>query len=104
MAFGVSADALEEGKEYWQTGKDAWTGYSAVSFVILYNTNVVTYRELPTGWDSLLEPRWKGRVAVPDPLKSDMAASVLTEAAKTAKRRISGPLSGKYAVSDAGDL
>ena len=46
MAFGVSADALEEGKEYWQTGKDAWTGYSAVSFVILYNTNVVTYREL----------------------------------------------------------
>ena len=37
VAFGVSADALEEGKEYWQTGKDAWTGYSAVSFVILYN-------------------------------------------------------------------
>ena len=34
VAFGVSADALEEGKEYWQTGKDAWTGYSAVSFVI----------------------------------------------------------------------
>ena len=86
MAFGVSADALEEGKEYWQTGKDAWTGYSAVSFVILYNTNVVTYRELPTGWDSLLEPRWKGRVAVPDPLKSDMAASVLTEAAKNSEK------------------
>ena len=53
----------------------------------LYNTNVVTYRELPTGWDSLLEPRWKGRVAVPDPLKSDMAASVLTEAAKTVKKK-----------------
>ena len=86
VAFGVSADALEEGKEYWQTGKDAWTGYSAVSFVILYNTNVVTYRELPTGWDSLLEPRWKGRVAVPDPLKSDMAASVLTEAAKNSEK------------------
>lgn len=65
----------------------------------------MTYRELPTGWDSLLEPRWKGRVAVPDPLKSDMAASVLTEAAKNSeKERISGPLSGKYAVSDAGDL
>ena len=86
VAFGVSADALEEGKEYWQTGKDAWTGYSTVSFVILYNTNVVTYRELPTGWDSLLEPRWKGRVAVPDPLKSDMAASVLTEAAKNSEK------------------
>ena len=56
------------------------------SFSILYNTNVVTYRELPTGWDSLLEPRWKGRVAVPDPLKSDMAASVLTEAAKNSEK------------------
>ncbi len=86
VAFGVSADALEEGKEYWQTDKDAWTGYSAVSFVILYNTNVVTYRELPTGWDSLLEPRWKGRVAVPDPLKSDMAASVLAEAVKNSEK------------------
>lgn len=86
VAFGISADALEEGKEYWQAYKDAWTGYSTVSFVILYNTNVVTYRELPTGWDSLLEPRWKGRVAVPDPLKSDMAAAALTEAAKNSEK------------------
>ena len=38
VVFGISADALEEGKEYWQTYKDAWTGYSTVSFVILYNT------------------------------------------------------------------
>ena len=82
VAFGVSVDALEEGKDYWQENKDAWTGYSDISFVILYNTNVVTYRELPTGWDSLLEPRWKGRVAVPDPFKSDLAAAVLTEAAE----------------------
>ena len=86
LAFGVSVDALEEGKEYWQAGQKAWTGYSRVSFVILYNTNVVTYRELPTGWDSLLEPRWKGRVAVPDPLKSDMAAAALAEAAKNSEK------------------
>ena len=86
VAFGISADALEEGKEYWQAYKDAWTGYSTVSFVILYNTNVVTYRELPTSWDSLLEPRWKGRVAVPDPLKSDMAAAALTEAAQNSEK------------------
>ena len=46
----------------------------------------MTYRELPTGWDSLLEPRWKGRVAVPDPLKSDMAAAALTEAAKNSEK------------------
>ncbi len=86
VAFGVSVDALEEGKEYWQENKGAWTGYSAVSFVILYNTNVVTYRELPTGWDSLLEPRWKGRVAVPDPFKSDLAANLLTEAAESSEK------------------
>lgn len=86
VAFGVSVDALEEGKEYWQPYKDTWTGYSAISFVVLYNTNVVTYRELPTSWDSLLEPRWEGRVAMPDPLKSDMAAAVLAEAAKNSEK------------------
>ena len=47
----------------------------------MYNTNVVTYRELPVGWASLLEPRWKGRVAFADPEKSDISLTALAAAA-----------------------
>ena len=102
VAFGVSADALEEGKEYWQTGKDAWTGYSAVSFVILYNTNVVTYRELPTGWDSLLEPRWKGRVAVPDPI-SDGRYSIGVTSEEAAKAMLAAGQDVDYIDPEEGE-
>ena len=46
----------------------------------MYNTNVVTYRELPVGWESLLEPRWKGRVAFVDPEVSGIGGFALAAA------------------------
>ena len=78
VVFGVGIETLEQTKEHWQVYKspeaafitesfqcedNRWTSFSALPLVIMYNTNVVTYRELPVGWNSLLEPRWKGRIA-----------------------------------------
>ena len=78
VVFGVGIETLEQTKEHWQEYKspeaafitdsfqcedNRWTSFSALPLVIMYNTNVVTYRELPVGWNSLLEPRWKGRIA-----------------------------------------
>ena len=57
-----------------------WTSFSALPLVIMYNTNVVTYRELPVGWESLLEPRWKGRVALVDPKVSGIGGFALAAA------------------------
>ena len=98
VVFGVGIETLEEKKEYWQAYESPenpfiagafrcedrkWTSFSACPLVIMYNTNVVTYREVPAGWSSLLEPRWKGRVAFVDPGLSDIYSSALATAAYT---------------------
>ena len=98
VVFGVGIETLEEKKEYWQAYESPeistiagafrcqdhkWTSFSACPLVIMYNTNVVTYREVPEGWISLLEPRWKGRVAFMDPGRSDIYSSALAAAVYT---------------------
>lgn len=98
VVFGVGTKTLEEKKEYWQAYESPeipyiagafrcsdhkWTSFSACPLVIMYNTNVVTYREVPAGWASLLEPRWKGRVAFMDPGMSDIYSSALAAAVYT---------------------
>lgn len=95
LIFGVGAETLEELKEYllpyessqevwiddlYRSADDTWTGFSSLPLVIMYNTNVVTYRELPQGFMSLLEPRWKGRIAFLDPEISDTYSNALVTA------------------------
>src|SRR5258707_15554580 len=41
-----------------------WAGPRVYIFVQAYNTNRVTPEELPKTFRDLLEPRWKGRIAV----------------------------------------
>lgn len=96
LAFGVSTELLDEYAALWMPYESAqeaavaetfrsvdhsWSAFSVLPLVIMYNTNVVTYRELPVGWASLLEPRWKGRVAFADPEKSDISLTALAAAA-----------------------
>lgn len=38
--------------------------------VIAYNTEAVTGDAIPRDWDDLLDPRWKGKVLIRDPLAS----------------------------------
>lgn len=100
VVFGVGIETLEQAKDYWQVYESPreasiaesfrcpdhrWTSFSALPLVIMYNTNVVTYRELPVGWASLLEPRWKGRVAFMDPCQSDVCSAALVAAVHTWK-------------------
>jgi len=98
VVFGVGIETLEQQKAHWMTYKSPeasfiteafqcqdhkWTSFSSLPLVIMYNTNVVTYRELPVGWMSLLEPRWKGRVAFGDPCRVDLYAAALVAAVHT---------------------
>ncbi len=102
VVFGVGIETLEQSKEHWQVFKspeaafitesfqcedNRWTSFSALPLVIMYNTNVVTYRELPVGWNSLLEPRWKGRIAFMDPRRSDVYSAALVTAVHTWGKR-----------------
>ena len=45
-----------------------WTGFSARARVILYNTNEVAAGEAPSSVRDLVDPRWKGRAGLPNPL------------------------------------
>ncbi len=66
LAFGVSTELLDEYKALWlpcesseiemldsryMSPDHVWTGFWVLPLVIMYNTNVVTYRELPVGWE-----------------------------------------------------
>ncbi len=44
-----------------------WTGFSARSRVIVYNTNLMKAEEAPTSIFDLADPKWKGQVAIADP-------------------------------------
>lgn len=95
VVFGIDASSLVYNQDHWEayTSQSAagltagftsaasqWTPFSVTSLVIIYNTRVVTYRELPANWNSLLEPRWRGRIAFMDPEISDTYLSALTAA------------------------
>jgi iron(III) transport system substrate-binding protein len=44
-----------------------WTGFSARSRVIVYNTKLVKSEESPKSVFDLTDPKWKGQVAIADP-------------------------------------
>lgn len=48
---------------------DRWTPFSSLPVVLIYNTRLVTPGEL-TGWEDLLDERWRGKIAFADPAVS----------------------------------
>lgn len=65
--------------------KDAegyWTPVRVSNMIIAYNTNKVSAAEAPKTWKDLLDPKWKGKIAMPSPLLSGTAyvtAGVLSD-------------------------
>lgn len=47
-----------------------WYGFSIEPLVVIYNTKLVTGDDIPTGWKDLADPKWQGKMAVVDPIKS----------------------------------
>ncbi|HEY0035604.1 MAG TPA: extracellular solute-binding protein [Longimicrobium sp.] len=47
-----------------------WFGTYITPEVIAYNTQVVSAAEAPKDWDDVLDPRWKGKVLIRDPMAS----------------------------------
>jgi iron(III) transport system substrate-binding protein len=48
---------------------DPWTPFSSLPIVLIYNTKLVPPQTI-TGWSDLLDPRWRGKIAVADPTVS----------------------------------
>ncbi|MFT4105811.1 MAG: extracellular solute-binding protein [Lacrimispora sp.] len=98
--FGIHSSDLEHYKDSWEAyeSPDAsalfsntspshrlWTGFCSLQTVIVYNTKVVTYREVPTSWESLLDPSWKGRIAFFNPEASDIYSAALVCASQASQ-------------------
>jgi iron(III) transport system substrate-binding protein len=49
---------------------DRWYGTYRTPEVIAYNTRLVAAADAPRDWDAVLEPRWKGKVVIRDPVAS----------------------------------
>jgi iron(III) transport system substrate-binding protein len=58
----VSVEARDAG--------DHWYGTFLTPEVIGYNTEAVTREQAPKDWDDVLDPKWKGKVLIRDPIAS----------------------------------
>jgi len=71
----VSANAAAVAPEY-DLGDGAWTPFSLVPIVLIYNPKLVRQNP-PTGWESLLDAGWRGRIAFADPTVSGSSYTAL---------------------------
>ena len=105
--FGAPAEAFDRGakenllEKYvptWSNAvsvegrddQDRWYGTYLTPEVIAYNTDVVTRDQAPKDWDEVLDPKWKGKVLIRDPIASGtmraiFGAIVARSMAKTGK-------------------
>ena len=49
---------------------DRWYGTYRTPEVIAYNAKLVAAADAPNDWDAVLDPRWKGKVVIRDPVAS----------------------------------
>lgn len=90
LILGCGADTLEANRESFRpcplpeetvltggcpTG-EAWVPVSLGALVIVYNPKLVRLN-LPTGWASLLDPAWQGKIAFADPESSGFSRTAL---------------------------
>jgi len=49
---------------------NTWYGFNIEPMVIIYNPKLVKPEEAPKSWEDLTDPKWKGKIAHADPVKS----------------------------------
>jgi iron(III) transport system substrate-binding protein len=57
--------------------KAGWVALRATGIALMYNTKLVAPEALPKTWKELIEPKWKGRIAISDPTRAGSAFSHL---------------------------
>jgi iron(III) transport system substrate-binding protein len=72
--------------------KDLWYGTYLTPEVIAYNSEAVTDAEAPKDWDDVLDPRWRGKIVIRDPIASGtmraiFGAIIARELARTGSTR-----------------
>ena len=92
VLWGGGAESLQAYSEYFQQFEPAtlpdvdpayvdanhyWVGESPLPMVIMYNTNLVSEDQAPKGWEDVLNPDFKGKIAMADPATSGSAYTIM---------------------------
>jgi iron(III) transport system substrate-binding protein len=73
---------------------DQWYGTYLTPEVIAYNTQAVTAAEAPKDWDEVLDPKWKGKVLIRDPIASGTMRAIFGAIIARSVARTGSPESG----------
>ena len=53
--------------------KGAWSSVRISNMIIAYNSDKLSPEEAPKSWKDLTDPKWKGKIAMPNPMLSGTA-------------------------------
>ena len=73
---------------------DHWYGTYLTPEVIGYNTQAVTRAEAPKDWDDVLDPKWKGKILIRDPIASGTMRAIFGAIVARSVARTGSPESG----------
>lgn len=91
IMFGGGVESLDSYRQYFRSvrcseyeaiaanlrdAEDAWTPFSALPVVLIYNTKLVDPAAL-RGWEDLQRPEFSGKIAFADPTKSGSSFTAL---------------------------
>ena len=83
---GAADGLLEPYKPTWAAAvpadahdpNDLWYGTYLTPEVITYNSQAVPAAEAPRDWDDVLDPKWKGKVIIRDPIASGSMRAIFS--------------------------
>ncbi|HEY8164167.1 MAG TPA: extracellular solute-binding protein [Gemmatimonadaceae bacterium] len=73
---------------------DHWYGTYLTPEVIAYNTEAVSAAGAPKDWDDVIDPKWKGKVLIRDPIASGTMRAIFGAIIARAVARTGSPQSG----------
>jgi iron(III) transport system substrate-binding protein len=73
---------------------DHWYGTYLTPEVIAYNTEAVTAAQAPKDWDDVLDPKWKGKLLIRDPIASGTMRAIFGAIIARSVARTGSPESG----------
>jgi iron(III) transport system substrate-binding protein len=60
------------------SAKDFWYGTFQTPEVIAYNTDAIKREDAPQDWDDLLNPKWKNKIVITDPLSAGTTRTIFS--------------------------
>jgi iron(III) transport system substrate-binding protein len=73
---------------------DHWYGTYLTPEVIAYNTQAVTAADAPKDWDDVLDPKWKGKLLIRDPIASGTMRAIFGAMVARSMARTGSPEGG----------